>query len=58
MDALKPAFADIEASLGAPGVVPAPGGNRPAALDLTGKLLEWLKADGETRALIRTLPQS
>jgi len=56
LEALQPAFRDIEKSQNVSEVVS--GANVPAdadVIDVTGKLLDWLKADQKTRDIIRQL---
>ena len=58
MDALQPAFAEIEKSANVANVVPCPCPEIKAqAVDVTPQLLDWLKADANTRKIIRELPK-
>jgi len=58
MDALKPAFAEIEKSAHVSNVTPYTAAiNQTDSVDVTGPLLDWLKADEKTRQLIDQLPK-
>ena len=59
LDALKPAFEDIEKSGHVSSVVPYSANVKKAdSVDVTGALLDWLKADEKTRELIQQLPKN
>jgi hypothetical protein len=58
VEALQPAFAEIEKSSNLSGIVEAPASGVPAeSVDVTDRLLDWLKASERTREIIRSLPQ-
>ncbi|MGO9937579.1 MAG: hypothetical protein ACLPH3_07890 [Terracidiphilus sp.] len=58
LEALQPAFAEIEKSDHVSSVVVAPAHDAPArSVDVTERLLDWLKADETTRKMIRDLNQ-
>jgi hypothetical protein len=58
LDALQPAFAEMEASDHLSSVVVAPAPDAQAQyVDVTGRLLDWLNADETTRRMIRELHQ-
>ncbi len=58
MDALQPAFAEIEKSANLTSIVPCPCANITAPkVDVTPQLLDWLKADAKTRKIIEGLPR-
>jgi len=57
MDALQPAFREIEKSSNVADVVPCPCPSiKASTLDVTPQLLDWLKADANTRKIIEGLP--
>jgi hypothetical protein len=59
LEALKPAFAEIEKSAHVSSVVPnSTTVNQADSVDVTGMLLDWLKADQQTRQLINQLPKN
>ena len=54
---IKPGIDQIEKSANLERLVPAPAADATEAkVDVTGQLLDWLKADDVTRRLISTLP--
>jgi len=56
MDALQPAFLEIERSAGVTGFVPCPCPSLTApAVDVTPQLLDWLHADAATRKIVQDL---
>jgi hypothetical protein len=55
LEALKPAFDEIEKTQHLPSVVQAPAGNSAETVDVTPQLLDWLKADSQTRSLIQDM---
>ncbi len=58
MDALRPAFDEIENTAHVSSVVPFSSAiNKADSVDVTGQLLDWLKADEKTRELIQQIPQ-
>jgi len=58
MDALQPAFQQIETSAKVASVVPCPRADiKSPTVDVTPQLLDWLKADAKTRKMIQELPQ-
>ncbi len=58
LDALQPAFAEIEKSSHVSSVVPYSSTiNKADSVDVTGALLDWLHADETTRQLIKQLPK-
>lgn len=58
VEALEPAFAEIEKTNNLSGVVEAPAkGAFPDSVDVTDRLLDWLKASEKTREVIRNLPK-
>jgi hypothetical protein len=57
VEALQPAFAEIEKTSNLSSVVEAPASGRPAeSVDVTDRLLDWLEASEKTREIIRNLP--
>ena len=56
LDALRPAFQEIQRSMGLRDIVLCPDA-KAQTVDLTAQLLDWLKADENTRKLIRQLPR-
>lgn len=59
MDALRPAFDEIEKSAHVSSVVPYSSAiNKADSVDVTGQLLDWLKVDEKTRELINQLPKN
>ena len=58
LDALQPAFAEVEKSAHVSSVMPyTTATNKTDSVDVTGLLLDWLKADETTRQLINQLPR-
>jgi len=58
LEALKPAFAAIEKEQTLSNIVPVEAPDKsPDAIDVTSQLLDWLKADAQTRALIVELQE-
>ena len=58
MDALRPAFDEIEKTAHVSSVIPYSSAiNKADSVDVTGQLLDWLKADDTTRQLLKQLPQ-
>jgi hypothetical protein len=55
LEALKPSFTALEKSLGLSDVIPAAGNPKQPSVDVTGQLLDWLKADQITRELIQKM---
>jgi hypothetical protein len=54
--ALQPGFAEIQKTTSVTRVEPASAANEAGTLDVTSRLLDWLKTDATTRRLIQTLP--
>jgi hypothetical protein len=53
MDALQPGVSEIEKSAGVANIVPCPCAEITAPkVDVTPQLLDWLKADANTRKII------
>jgi hypothetical protein len=58
LDVLEPAFEEIEQSESLSDIVPAPAKElRPGAVDVTDRLLDWLKASDRTRQMIQDFEQ-
>jgi len=55
LEELKPAFDEIEKARRLTAIVPAPAGPPAETVDVTPQLLDWLKADDQTRSLIRDM---
>jgi len=55
LEALKPAFDEIEKTQHLAGIAPAPAGASAETVDVTPQLLDWLKADRQTRSLIQDM---
>ena len=57
LTALQPGFDEIRKATSVARVEPSPAADAgPGTLDVTSRLLDWLKADATTRRLIQTLP--
>jgi hypothetical protein len=55
MEALQPAFAEIAKSAGVEKIVAEPPGAGVETVDVTDRIVDWLKADERTRQIIRNL---
>ena len=55
LDAMKPGLVEVAKEVGVSRIVAAPVDG--ASVDVTGKLLDWLKADERTRAIVKDLPK-
>ncbi len=59
LQALQPAFLELEQTLNLASVVPASElPEKAQAVDVTDKLLDWLRADENTRRIIQGLPHN
>jgi len=55
LEALKPAFDDLEKAQHLTSIVSDPSATSAESVDVTPQLLDWLKADAQTRSLIQDM---